>query len=101
WTYTGGPTKIAPSDPGYALDLVDVMGDTTVHDLEIVAAPGTAASVSSIAVRVARSTATFTRAKLVAQAGFKGADGAGGTTGTVTLVNPAGTLTLDGLPGSG
>lgn len=80
WTYSGTRSKIAPLDVGYVLDVVDVMEESSVHDLEIVAAPATAANVSSIAVRVARSKVKLTRAKLVAQAGFKGADGAAGTT---------------------
>ena len=93
WSYTGDKAKIAPADAGYALDVGAASG--TVADVELVAPPGSATSVSSVAVFVANSPQlTLRRVKVQAGAGLKGDDGADAVGGVST---PA---AVDGTTGS-
>lgn len=97
WSYSGTKPKVAPGTPGKeALVIENVSGLVRVSDVILEAAAGDTTSPSSVAVRVVKSSdVKLTRVEAKAGAGFGGATGAAGTTGTLTAVS-SGAMTLNG-----
>ena len=54
WTYSGNKPKVAPTDAGYALQVLNVTSASTVADLAFTSISGTDASPSSIAAIVTK-----------------------------------------------
>ncbi|MBX3230589.1 MAG: hypothetical protein KIT84_00115 [Labilithrix sp.] len=104
WSYEVTPTRIAPTNPGYALHVDNVATRLVVSDVELTAKDAVADGASSIAVFVNASQVSFVRAKLAAGAGKRGQDGAGGVAGELVTVarvggGENGPLVLDGYVG--
>jgi hypothetical protein len=95
WSYSGAPATVAPTAPGFALDVESLVKGAQFEDLAFVAQPGTAAASSSIAVMVNLSmNVSFTRVAATA-----GAGAAGPTPGTVasnSCLSPAASDTMNG-----
>lgn len=88
WTYAMSNAVTNKPATGYALELDTVAGAVTLADVELDAPDGTAASVNSIAVFAHDSpSVTMKRVKLVAGAGYQGADQGAGTTGALKSSN--------------
>jgi len=86
WTYSGAKTTVAPSDPGYALEVASTTADVTIADLGFVAPSANDKGQSSIAAFVHNaSKLTFLRSALEAGNAKEGAEGATGTTGAPTV----------------
>ncbi|MBX3192023.1 MAG: hypothetical protein KF819_33845, partial [Labilithrix sp.] len=94
WSYSGAKARVAPSDAGYALEIVGVSGAVTISDAAFVPAAGTAGSLSSVSGFVSGSTSvTLRRVELEAKAGAKGKDEAKAAAGLLMTSMPtAGTL---------
>lgn len=102
WTYSGTKGKIAPTDAGYALEVVDTKADVIVSDLSFLAPNAAAKGESSIAAFVhGASRVLVLRSTLEAGLGKEGDDGAAGTTGAPTSGdlkgNPAVLTTAGGI----
>jgi len=102
WSAPADPAKIAPGAAGIEAIIVEnVKSPIILSDLAPESAAGTASARNSIAMRIVGSTdVKLVRVKATAAAGFKGADGNGGSVGTLTAVS-SGPMNLTGNSASG
>lgn len=88
WTYATSNTVTVKPVSGYALDVNSVVGGITIEDVEFDAPDGSASGVNSIAAFVHESpSVTLKRTKLVAGAGYQGADQPQGAMGALKSSN--------------
>lgn len=114
WSYSGTKAKVAPPDPGYALELRGASAPVVLADLDLVAKDGATPGESSVAAFVVSSTkVTLRRMSLTAGKGIDAADaadpaafappnapdGTSGAAGGAATPNPACVTSLGGAGG--